>query len=324
MLCVENTSEDIFFNLSAEEHLLKRSSEEFCMLWVSRPSIVVGKHQNAFAEVNLEFVRNHHILMARRLTGGGTVYHDTGNLNFTFIRNGTEGTLINFQEHTMLIRMALSSMGLNTRIKGQHSLTLHGLKISGNAEHVFKKRVLHHGTLLFSSNLDHLVHALTVEEGKYQHKGVPSIPSPVTNISSHLKSPLSIEEFKVKIQDFVLQHEPGSRLYQFTPPDLESIRTLRDNKYATNSWIFGYGPKYALHHIKETTSGPIEVHLEVDKGHIKNIQLKSEWIRPELLRKIEQKCLDAPHDPDTIDAALIQVSQLHSGPELKGLLFAFF
>ena len=323
---LESPSNDIYFNLAAEEYFLKHHSDEFCMLWISHPAVVVGKHQNVFAEINLEMVLKKNVRMARRMTGGGTVFHDPGNLNFTFIRNGKEGEMINFNVHTRLVRGVLSSLGLKVDIQGQHSLTLDGLKISGNAEHVFKNRVLHHGTLLFSTNLIQLNETLKIESGKYIHKGVPSVPSRVTNISDHLRDPMSMEDFKLKVGDYILRHEPGSQKQHLTTEDQEAIGKLRDTKYANPEWIYGYAPRYAFRNRKLLKTGPLTVHMEVEKGRIQSLKLESEGIVSEVLRILEHACLQAPHDPDGLQNILVQTGRNHPGQGLEepGFLLAFF
>jgi len=326
MLLVENAPDDIYFNLAAEEHLLKHSSDEFCMLWTGRPCVVVGKHQALYAEINLEYVRNNHVLVARRLTGGGAVYHDPGNLNFTFIRNGQEGALVDFRGHTKIIRDYLSEMGLDTRIEGQHSITLHGLKISGNAEHVYKKRVLHHGTLLFSSELDHLKKTLEIEEGKYVHKGVRSVPGNVGNIDRQLPFPMTLDDFAAGLKGYILDREAGSRTCRLTAEDQISIMSLRDQKYATREWIFGYSPKYAFQNNKPFKNGFIQVQMDVHRGRIQNISLECKSMDPHILRTLEAQCQNALHEPDTIQTLLGETHRLHPGNGLDdpGLLYAFF
>lgn len=151
-LCINQPNSDPYFNLAAEEYFLKNFQEDFFMLWRSWPSVVVGKHQNALAEINHEFVRLHQIPVARRLSGGGTVFHDPGNVNFTFIRNVANISEVNFKIFTIPVIEALKKLGVEAYTTGRNDLLIDGKKISGNAEHVHRNRVLHHGTLLFDSH----------------------------------------------------------------------------------------------------------------------------------------------------------------------------
>lgn len=199
MICIVNPVTDIYFNIAAEEYLLKEWQEDVFMLWKSDPAVVVGKHQTALAEFNFKFVQEQGIKVARRLTGGGTVFHDTGNLNFTFIQNGQEGKLIDFRKYTEPIQAALKNMGIITRFEEHNNLTVDGLKISGNAEHVFKNRVLHHGTLLFSTDLKRLRKVLNIRPENYHHKGVRSVPAKIINLKDLLPGNRDILFFQDQI-----------------------------------------------------------------------------------------------------------------------------
>jgi lipoate---protein ligase len=160
MLCIYNPSTEPYFNMAAEEYLLKNFSANIFMLWRNDNAVVVGKHQNSLAEINHDFVQQNNIKVVRRLSGGGTVFHDLGNLNFTFITNGEGEELVNFRKFTQPILEVLLQLGVHAKFEGRNDLTINGLKFSGNAEHVFKKRTLHHGTLLFSSKISDLTQAL--------------------------------------------------------------------------------------------------------------------------------------------------------------------
>ncbi|MCK5693684.1 MAG: lipoate--protein ligase family protein, partial [Bacteroidales bacterium] len=185
MLCIISPYTNPYFNLAAEEYLLKSFQEDMFLLYRNRPSIVVGKHQNTLAEINLPFVQENEILVARRITGGGTVFHDLGNLNFAFFTSGKEGELVDYKRATTPIVEALKKMGLEVRLGKRNELLLKGLKISGTASHVFKQRVLHHGTLLFSSEMGKLSAALKSDKERFTDRAVKSVRSRVTNISDH-------------------------------------------------------------------------------------------------------------------------------------------
>ena len=201
MLLINNSSTDPYFNIALEEYLLKHTSEDIFMLYTDSPSVIVGKHQNTLAEVNIRYAIEHNIHVVRRISGGGTVYHDPGNLNFCFIVNGKEGHLVDFKKFTNPIIEVFNKLGLQVNLEGKNDLRIDGLKISGNAEHVFKNRVLHHGTLLVSTDLQHLSFILKVEVGKYTDNAVKSIRSKVSNINSFLKIPITVDELKSQIVD---------------------------------------------------------------------------------------------------------------------------
>jgi lipoate---protein ligase len=214
MLCINNLSTEPYFNMALEEHLLRNFSANIFMLWRNNNAIVVGKHQNTLAEINLDFVKQQNIKVVRRLSGGGTVFHDLGNLNFTFIENGEGEELINFRKYTQPILDVLAQLGVEARFEGRNDLTINGLKFSGNAEHVFRKRTLHHGTLLFSSQISDLTQALNVDPEKFKDKAVKSVRSRVTNISDHLKVKMDVKEFANRIMNHIRSKYPQATVYE--------------------------------------------------------------------------------------------------------------
>lgn len=200
MLCIHNTQTDPYFNLAAEEYLLKNFKENIFMLWQNEPSIVIGKHQDVWAEVNLKFVQDQQIKIARRFSGGGAVYHDPGNLNLTFIETGQ---IMQTDKYTIQIMNFLKTLGVHVEMDERKGLTIGGFKISGSAQSIHKNRYMHHATLLFSTDLDRLVTSLkstsrqTPEKtGGKRSTFVKSVRSPVTNISAHLPASISIQHFK--------------------------------------------------------------------------------------------------------------------------------
>ena len=245
MFLYKSISSDPYFNLATEEYLLKESNEEYFLTYVNEPSIIVGKHQNTYAEINLDFVRKNNIKVARRLTGGGTVFHDYGNLNFTFIVNGKEGQLVDFKKHTSPIIDFLETLSVKAEFGGKNDLLMDGLKISGNAEHVFRNRVLHHGTLLVDTELSSLSEALKVDPMKYQDKAVRSIRSRISNISGVLKEKLSTDQLRNRLTDYI-RKEKNCSDYELTEPDSQRISALRDKKFSTWEWNYGYAPKYTF------------------------------------------------------------------------------
>jgi lipoate---protein ligase len=302
-LCINLASTDPYFNLAAEEYFLKNFREDFFMLWRSRPSVVVGKHQNALAEINHEFVRTHQIPVARRLSGGGTVFHDPGNVNFTFIRNVANISEVNFKVFTVPVIEALKKLGVDAYTTGRNDLLIDGKKISGNAEHVHRNRVLHHGTLLFDSHLEALKGALKVDLSKFEDKAVQSNRSEVTNIADYLSSPILVEEFTDFLFSKISKNYPEFKVYELTPEDLEAIQKLSIEKYQTWDWIFGYSPRYRYINTLNTANGAISVNLLVVKGHIVEFSI-SGAIQAEISQNIAKALLDCRHDYDAVKTAL--------------------
>jgi len=318
--CLTHKSLDPYFNLAAEEYFLKNYREDFFMLWRSKQSIVVGKHQNALAEINQQFVKDNHICVARRLSGGGTVFHDLGNINFTFIRNVNEISEVNFAIFTKPIAAALQKLGVEAYTTGRNDLMIDGKKISGNAEHVFRKRVLHHGTLLFDSNLYELSGALKVDLSRFEDKSVQSNRSPVTNISEYLKEKMNVEEFMEYLFEEVQTSFQDKKIYQITQEDIAAIEKLRDEKYSTWDWVYGYSPKYTFRNSIELPSGKIEVELMVEKGIILEAGLKG--FNKETSETIEKMLEGKRHRIEDFNQLLLhsQVSEL-TPEKLIELLF---
>ncbi len=308
--CLKHSYTDPYFNLATEEYLLKNFTEDFFIIWQSKQSVVVGKHQNALAEINHRFVRDNHIHVARRLSGGGTVFHDPGNVNFTFIRTVNEISEVNFTIFTRPVVQALQKLGVGAYSTGRNDLMADGKKISGNAEHVYKKRVLHHGTLLFNSDLSALKGALNVDLSRFEDKSVQSNRSPVTNIFAFLKKPMTVDDFADFIFDEVQNSFSEKEMYQMTGADIAAISTLRNEKYATWDWNYGYSPKYVFRNKIPTPSGEISIEMSVIKGIIREI--KAEGLSPGVLQTI----IGRRHHEEDFQDLQIQEAEL-----LRELLF---
>ncbi|MBN1989805.1 MAG: lipoate--protein ligase [Bacteroidales bacterium] len=308
MLCIKHPNTDPQFNLAAEEHVLKNIADDVFMLWRNEPSVIVGKHQNTLAEINLDFIREKQVKVVRRLSGGGAVFHDLGNLNFTFIMNGDEGNLVDFRKFTKPILDVLLKLGVEAKFEGRNDLTIEGKKFSGNAEHVYKNRVLHHGTLLFSSQMADLSEALKVNPLKYQDKAVKSVRSRVTNISEHLKQQMDVEAFRDLIMQHIIEVYPDCIAYDYSPTDLSTINNLRATKYSTWDWNFGYSPKYMLEKMVKTTGGNVEFHLNVEKGLISELKIYGDFFNKKDVAEIEKLLIGCPHDVDHVTEKLTAIN----------------
>lgn len=243
MLCIDNTSMDIYFNLATEEYLLKKYRDDIFMLWQSKNAVVVGKHQKIEAEVNMDFIHEKGINIARRYSGGGSVYQDLGNINLTFIKNTNRIDFNEYLQHTLNF---LSSVGIRAQTDARLGIYINRLKISGSAQSIYKDRMMYHCTLLYSTDLESLVASLNgnpkipviADKFKYGH-GVKSVKSDVTNISKHLKNPSDIIDFKKLILTYFTQLSPKNQLYTLKPEDIEAIHLLKNEKYILNTWIMG-------------------------------------------------------------------------------------
>jgi lipoate-protein ligase A len=326
MLCLISPYTNPYFNLASEEYLLKCFQEDVFLLYRNTPSIVVGKHQNTLAEINLPFVQENGILVARRISGGGTVFHDLGNLNFAFFNAGKEGALVDYKRATLPIIEALGEMGLEVRLGERNELLLKKLKISGTASHVWKQRVLHHGTLLFSSEMEAMSAALKTTQDRFTDRAVRSVPSRVTNIRDHLKEKMQVEQFQERLMDHILRTQKDARFYQFSHSDIAEIEARRDSKFATWEWNFGYSPKYQFCKSITFKSGRLDLHMNVEKGVIKDLKIVGDFTSLIDISELEQKLIGSIHDPETLRIRLyeIEVSDYISGMENEELLVGMF
>jgi lipoate-protein ligase A len=326
MLCIKSPDTSPYFNLASEEYLLKCKEEDVFLLYRNKPSIVVGKHQNTLAEINLPFVQEQEILVARRISGGGTVFHDLGNLNFAFFTAGKEGDLVDYRRATRPIIEALGEMGLEVKLGERNELLLERLKISGTASHVWKKRVLHHGTLLFSSEMRDLSAALQPGHERFTDRAVRSVPSRVTNIRDHLKEDMDVEQFQERLLDFMLRTRKDARVYQFSPEDMAEIEKGRDTKFATWEWNFGYSPRYQFCKSISFGAGQLDLHMNVEKGMIRELKMVGDFTSLKDIVLLEKFLVGAIHDPETLRIKLseIQVSDYISGLENEDFLVGLF
>lgn len=300
MLCIHLDNPDPYYCLAAEEYLLRNYTDDIFMLWQSHDTVVVGKHQNAMGEINCRHVRENGIRVARRISGGGTVFHDRGNVNFTFIKSVAGSQEISFKRFTQPIVDVLATMGIHAVTSGRNDLLVGGLKISGNAEHVFKNRVLHHGTLLFHSDLENLGHAIRVVPGKYVSKAVQSNRSQVVNIADFLEHTLTTNAFIDKILIFQLNAMPENRLFTLTPGEEAIISRLSEEKFKTWEWQYGYSPTYTFSHECSWQGKLLKLDFSVEKGRISRINVGGD-VYSEKDRTLLHKHLPGiPHDFDAL------------------------
>jgi lipoate-protein ligase A len=300
MLCIYHHSTDPYFNIATDEYIFKHLEEDCFMLWRNDNAIIVGKHQNTLAEINIDYVKAHNIKVVRRLSGGGAVYHDLGNLNYSFTKTGESSEMVDFEKYTSPMLEVLRSLGVDAKFEGRNDLTIEGKKFSGNAEYVFKNKILHHGTLLFTSEMKNVSRALKINPLKYSDKAVKSVPKRVTNISDHLKVPITLEEFTQKIMDHIVSTHEDCRLYEFTKSDLSAIKKIRDQKYATWQWNYGTSPDYNFKKGIRTNGGTLEMNLNVEQGIIKKVKIYGDFFNEKDTSEIEIALENTPHQEGKI------------------------
>jgi lipoate-protein ligase A len=305
MLIIRRHNTDPCFNLATEEYVLKNFEEDSFMLWRNAPSIIVGKHQNTLAEINVDYVKQNNIRVVRRLSGGGAVFHDLGNLNFTFIQKGKQESLIDFRKYTEPILEVLLKLGIDAKFEGRNDLTIGGRKFSGNAEHIWKNRVLHHGTLLFSAMMTDLTLALNVDPEKFRDKAVKSVRSRVTNISEHLREPMDVMQFAALIEQHIVEKYPDAVFYDLSEDDHDNIHELVRTKYGTWEWNFGYSPQYNFKRVLRTErSGTIEFDIEVHNGKILHLKIFGDYFNKFDTEEIELALTGIDHQEEAIRLAL--------------------
>jgi lipoate-protein ligase A len=302
MHCLNLQSSDPYLYLATEEYLLKNRSEEFCILAVNSPSVIIGKHQSPHREVNTEFTGQHNIPVIRRISGGGAVFHDTGNLNFSFIRNCEPGHQVDFRLHTKPVIDFLFSLGVNAKFEGKNDIKVNGLKISGNAEHVHRNRVLHHGTLLFSSDMESLRSSLRSDTSCYNSRAVNSNPSSVTNLKELIQSIKDVSEFRYKMTEFLESVSMISDGYNLSDDELKEISSLAASKYMSWEWNYAYGPDYQFIKQFDNQGVIITCEINVSEGIIRECSMKGNI----LLEKIARKLTGIKHMPGDMEEVFLK------------------
>lgn len=304
MIFLVNRSLDTYFNMAAEEYFLDHAQEDVFLFWQNRNTIVVGKNQNTLSEIDADYVEAHGIQVVRRLTGGGAMYQDLGNLNFTYICKNTGGWFSDFSRFTDPVIRALRELGVPAELSGRNDITVDGRKISGNAQTVRSDKLLHHGTLLFDSNVDILSGALKPDREKVRSKGVASVASRVANINEFLDEKLNCERLIQEIKKSVAQAYPALRDVQLTPEDRAAIQRLADEKYRTWEWNYGYSPKYDFSKKSRFAGGSVEVCFQVADGVIQNARIFGDFFGVQDVSALESALCGVRHTPEALRQVL--------------------
>ena len=300
----ETHSTDPYYNLAFEEYILyHRRSEDWLLLWQNANTIVVGLNQNTAGEINASFVEEHGIRVVRRNTGGGAVYHDMGNLNYSFIMDAGDLGQLSMGRFTKSVCDALAEMGVEAEASGRNDITIQGKKVSGTAQRVHQGRILHHGTLLFQSDPQKIAGALRVDPEKFVSKGTKSVQGRVGNIADFLPEKLSIDAFKANLRKALTAD-------RFTPVrlatwELEEVKRIADTKYRTWAWNYGASPPFrAVRKRARFDGGSLEIWVEVQQGLIKSIRFLGDFMARAPLDTLEEALVGCRFAQSEVSTAL--------------------
>ncbi|MFP3844355.1 lipoate--protein ligase [Priestia filamentosa] len=314
MLYIDNNNiTDPRINLAIEEYILKHLDieETYLLFYINEPSIIIGKNQNTIEEINTKYVEEQGLHVVRRLSGGGAVYHDLGNLNFSFITKDDGESFHNFKKFTEPVIQALEKLGVDAELSGRNDIIAQGRKISGNAQFSTKGRMFSHGTLLLDSEIENVVSALKVKKDKIESKGIKSIRSRVANISEFLERKLTTEEFKQLILNYIFDGEENIQRYELTEEDWKKINEISKERYQNWDWNYGKSPKFNLQHSNRFPVGQIDVRLEVKKGQVEQCKIFGDFFGVGNVEEIEEKLTGIRYERQEVAKALDDVDIKH-------------
>jgi len=300
---LETGSTDPYYNLAFEEVVLRRRQEgDILILWQNENTIVVGQNQNAEAEINRSFVEEHGIRVVRRTTGGGTVYHDLGNLNYSFITDAGDRETLTMQAFIRPVVNALNGLGLSAEGSGRNDILVDGRKVSGTAQRLMGSRMLHHGTLLFDSDANMVAGALNVDPAKFISKSSKSVRSRIGNIREMLPEDMTLPEFWA----YLKRELAGNGIVEdaLTAEELEEAETLRREKYATWEWNFGRSPRFDLTNKCRYDGGTLEVGVSVKDGCIDQIAFYGDFLAVSSLDELTAALAGCPFRREDMSAVL--------------------
>lgn len=309
MIFIENEGvTDPKLNLALEEYALRNfPAKDYLLFYINEPSIIIGRNQNTLEEINLSYVEENNIHVVRRVSGGGAVYHDFGNLNFSFITNHDVKSLNNFLKFTEPVITILNSIGVAAELKGRNDIVVNDRKISGNAQFSTGKRMFSHGTLLLDSELDEVSRALNVKMSKIVSKGHKSVRSRVANISEFLPEPMDIHHFRSLILKGLYLERADFETYHLTPDEWKAVHQLKEDKYASWNWNYGNSPKFNIQRSKRFSIGEIDLRIFVEKGHIESLKIYGDFFGKEPVENLESLLKGKRYDREEISRTLEEV-----------------
>lgn len=313
MLFIDNKNiTDPSLNLAIEEFAVMNLDIEqtYLLFYVNEPSIIIGKNQNTIEEINVDYVRDHHIHVVRRLSGGGAVYHDFGNLNFSFITKNDGNSFHNFRKFTEPVIRALHKLGVPAELSGRNDILADGRKISGNAQFTTRGRMFSHGTLMLDSNIDSVVSALKVKQDKIESKGIKSIRSRVANINDFLRNKMNVNEFRTTLLEFIFEGDLVPE-YHLTDADWKEIERIANTRYRNWDWNYGKSPKFNLQRSHRFPIGSIDIRLEVERGTITDCTIFGDFFGVGDVTDLANRFVGVQYRKEAIEEALQDVDVTH-------------
>jgi lipoate-protein ligase A len=313
-----NNTSDPHVNLAIEEYALRHldPDRKYFLMYVNRPSVIVGRHQNILEEVSLPFAVRHGLHVLRRISGGGAVYHDCGNLNFSFIRHHDRRSLKDVSHILEPVRSALLKLGVVAEFNHKNDLFVAGKKISGNAQFSDTKRIILHGTLLFNSDLVSLRRALQGNQGRIISQARKSVPSDVTNISNHLLPGIGMDVFRQHLVECIAEREGGLQKIPLPDREWNSVRRLSREKYRSWEWNFGKAPAFRIRRSGRTPAGYLETMIAVESGCIAGIRFEKNVNGIGHAAQLETQLIGVPYQLDAIRTRLSGVDVSGFGTSL--------
>lgn len=327
MLLIDNeNNHDPRINLALEEYIVRNfdTEKDYILFYVNQPSIIIGKHQNTIEEINAQYVKDNDIIVVRRISGGGAVYHDFGNLNFSFLTSYDAKKVNNFIQFVQPIVDALKALGVPAEMTGRNDIVAEGRKISGNAQFSTTKKMFSHGTLLFDANIESVVNALNVSGDKITSKGIQSVRSRVANIKEFLQSPLDLQGFKRKLLEAIFKGQIEVPTYKLSPQEWEAVHQLSKEKYQTWEWNYGRSPAFNIQKKNRFDFGQIDARMEVKEGHIAGIKFFGDFLSHGEPSEVETRLQNIRYVQTDIAQALQSVDLKHYFGAITALEFAQF
>ena len=307
MRYIKNPSTNPYYNMAFDEYCLESLSidEPVFFLWQNRPAVIVGFNQEVNTEVNLDYLKENGIDLVRRVTGGGAVYHDLGNLNYTIVGR-SEDLERDYPEYASIMAKALQKLGVPATLSGRNDILVEGRKVSGFAKRVCKNRLMVHGTLMYNVDVDVLTKVLNPSNTKLQSKGIASVRSRVANLCEYLPNVPDIQTFSKQLEE-ILSHHYQDTEYQLSEEDLANIQQLTDKKFATWEWNYGRSPKATLTHSARLACGTVEIHLTLAENRIASCRFGGDFLGNLPASDVEKALTGIPYEINEIRKCLSKI-----------------